>query len=687
MLRIFKEVSALPATLQADAIYIVRVGEGFDIYVTNGDGIPFALNFADGGGGTPGVIPSTLPNPFVSARLGPMYGLSARPFINHFKLSAPWQGDGNNASWDTLVAGGFLTPGGAVLSIQSGSNGYRTRLFDRMVAGSGVSGRWRLAWTGTATWDLYGAASVNRDVPNQITFDFTADGNSWIDVVCRTVGAGGASGFSLVHEDDWDKFDAGQIYRDEYLAAVRNYRVLRFDEWVGILRSEAEGGLRIDTWASRGLPTDEIFYRFIPYEYMTDLCNLVGADMWFCHPTAVDNNHMEQAAELIRSRMPAPRHVYAELSTKTWDFAGTPQAHFFADNGRIAFGTEANPTQAEFMNYYAMRATEMALIWRDVWGADPRLHTVIQHQADVVGAEVDILVAPMWQERNGTLGLPPYVAPHSVIDMFTVHAQIDGGLAYHNNDALIETWRTTLTQTEAFNRLRDQMLDARYYIDPEWADSNRNVANMTTKWQHYKDVCDGYGMEFGIYEVGSHLNGVGNSQAMYDFMAAFSVSPQIGEVYTAIFEALQTIGLDGPLCMSVECRFPDQNTAHGLQRWIGDENPAWQAVTAFNTTNVGPAGRGALDFVGTIELDGTSGPAPVDLTPILTRLDALETIDAETRLEALETAEPEPLKTVGGQNIRGTGNVEIATSRTTDSAAAAYSTANPGVIVFSTQAS
>lgn len=549
-----------------------------------------------------GVVPSTLPNPSVSARLGPMYGLSARPFINQFKLAASWTADVTNTGWDALVAAGHITPGGQLVFIEPGSNGFYTRFFDRMVPESGVSGRWRFRWTGTATYDVYGAASVDTSVPNEITFDFTADGSSWVTLVNRTIGAGGnIRDFSLVHEDDWEKFDSGQIFRDEYLDAVRNYRTLRFDDWVGILRSVSEGGLRIDTWASRGLPTDEIFHRFIPYEYMAELCNLVGADMWFCHPTAVDDEHMEQAAMLIQSLMPAPRHVYAELSTKTWDFAGTPQAHYFADNGRIAFNSN---TGQEFRNYYALRATRMAQIWRGVWGADTRLHTVIQHQADVVGAESDILLAPMWLERDGTLGLPPYVAPHTVIDMLTVHAQIDGGLAYHSNDALIETWRTTLTQTEAFNHLRDQMLDARHYIDPEWASSNRNVANMTTKWQHYKDVCAGYGMEFGIYEVGSHLNGIGNSQAMYDFMAAFSVSPQIGEVYTAIFNALRTIGLDGPLCMSVECRYPDSNTAHGLQRWIGDQNPAWQAVTAFNEANQGPTGRGADDFFGVYERTG-----------------------------------------------------------------------------------
>lgn len=37
-----KFVAALPAELEADAIYYVRAGDGFDFYVTNGSGIVVA---------------------------------------------------------------------------------------------------------------------------------------------------------------------------------------------------------------------------------------------------------------------------------------------------------------------------------------------------------------------------------------------------------------------------------------------------------------------------------------------------------------------------------------------------------------------------------------------------------------------------------------------------------------------
>ena len=545
------------------------------------------------------LIANTLTNPPVSTRLGILDSRSSRPFINAFKTCWPWEGDGGvGGNWPQLVSAGNITAGGQINSIPSGGSGIMTRILSEWVAETGATGRWRLTWEGTGEVELFGTSNENQVNANTIEFDYTANGGSWVTLVVRSVTAGPLRNFKLVHQDDWADDAAGKIFRQQFLNEVRNYRCLRFDEWIGILIEEPRG-LIITDWASRGLPTDETFlWRFAPYEWMAALCNEVGADMWLCMPTAATDDHIQQAATLIRNLMPAPRHVYIEYSTKTWDFAGTPQAHYCAEQGRIAFGTTANPTQLEFRNWYGMRSAQTAQWWKAVWTGESasRLHTVIQHQCDWVGGEYDVLVAPMWQQRNGTLGLPPYVAPHSVSDMLTVHGQIDGGMAYGARSSEIENWRTTLTQSEAFNRLRDQMLDGRYFDTSD--EGQRNILQMTPKWNYYRGVADDYGMELGCYEVGNHLNGVGADET---FIANFSVSTQMATIYTNTFSALRAAGFDGPLCMSVHSRYPDGNSAHGLQRWLGDHNAAWTAVDAINQANDGPSGRGAYDFAGTIE--------------------------------------------------------------------------------------
>ena len=511
-----------------------------------------------------------MPTAEIAARLGVINGESARPFINAFKQAWPWQ---SSMPWAALVSAGHVTAGGQLRSVPPGSNGYSTRVFHNMPAAAGGSGRWRLRWDGTADWAVNGGRNVSRVSPNEIQFDFTANGSSWIDLTVRTIDPAGGQvrNISLVHQADWADADRGRIFRRQYLTEVAPYHALRFDEWLGILTAEHQGGLSITSWESRPLPTDEMFCRFVPYEWMAALCREVDADMWLCLPTAATDDHMRQCAALIRDMMPAPRQVYVEYSTKTWDFSGSPQAHYCAARGREAFGSS---TGSEFRNWYGMRSVQMAQIWRRVWGGDERLHTVVQHQADWVGGEVDILVAPLWRDHSGTRGLPVYVAPHSVIDMLTVHAQIDGGMAYGARTAQIEGWRTSLSEAAAFDRMRDQML-----IGNAWG-ADRTVAALRPKWAHYRREATKYGMQLGAYEVGNHINGLGNNAAHRDFMHRFSVSPQMGEVYAAAFNVLDAAGFDGPLCMSLECRMPDQNVCCGLQRWLGDHNPAWQAVHA-----------------------------------------------------------------------------------------------------------
>ena len=509
----------------------------------------------------------------VSARLGVLDNPTSRPFINAFKQAWSWQGDRGGAQWDTLVSGGYMTSGGQLISVAPNSGGFRTRMFFNMPAQAGGTGRWRMRWEGIATVDLYGVQNVTRPTANEINFDFVANGSSWVDVVVRTINPAGGQirSFSVVHQDDIADFDAGEIYRKQYLEEIKNYDTLRFDEWIGILRSEGEGGLRITSWESRALPTDEIFHRFVPYEYMVELCKETNSNMWVCLPTAATNDHMVEAAKLIKNLLPEPLKVYAEYSTKTWDFSGTPQAHYCAEKGREAFGTSSG---SEFRNWYGMRSAQMAQFWRQIWGTDDRLQTVVQHQADWVGGEVDILEAPLWRQRSNTRGLPVYVEPSSVIDVFTVHAQIDGGMAYGGRTNQIETWRTTLSRENAFNNLRDQLLRGTY-----WA-ADRTITALTPKWEHYVKVANSKGMTLASYEVGNHLNGIGGTATTRQFIHDFTVSPQMGEVYATAFNRLREVGFSGPLCMSVECRLPDQNISHGLQRWLGDHNPAWTAVNA-----------------------------------------------------------------------------------------------------------
>jgi hypothetical protein len=59
-----KVVNALPGVLVASTVYFVRIGAGFDIYVTNESGmvVAYPLNAGGGGGTLSGTATITLPN-------------------------------------------------------------------------------------------------------------------------------------------------------------------------------------------------------------------------------------------------------------------------------------------------------------------------------------------------------------------------------------------------------------------------------------------------------------------------------------------------------------------------------------------------------------------------------------------------------------------------------------------------
>ena len=61
-LKAHKVVSALPGTLEANCLYLVRTGAGFDLYATNDSGtvVAYPLNGGAGGGGTAPVTGKTI---------------------------------------------------------------------------------------------------------------------------------------------------------------------------------------------------------------------------------------------------------------------------------------------------------------------------------------------------------------------------------------------------------------------------------------------------------------------------------------------------------------------------------------------------------------------------------------------------------------------------------------------------
>lgn len=581
----------------------------------------------------PGEVPDniragTIQNPSLAMSLGPLRQEGPRPFVNQFKMGEPWQASmtaGGSQNYATLLAAGHINANGGIIRIPAGMDNMVSYQLQGMRPQMGGGTRWRLMWDGQGDVRVNGPQNVNNDTPGQIDFDFTANGQNMVVVLVVAVTAGPIENFRLVNLDDMGQLVVGNVFRDQYLEEIRNYRCIRFDNWVDIVQNQTT------TWASRSVVSEEFWVhdqKRIPLEVCVDLCNAIGADMWLCLPYRATNDYISQSAIMVRDRLNTARHCYIEYAHKCWDFA-TPAAQYCGQQGDIMFA----PAQGgeNFIEWYGVQSANVARLWRAAWGSTNRLKCVAQTQADWLGLEQAMLNAPRWVAQQS--GRQP---PHTVIDAYGIHAQIDGNMAYGERYAMIEGWRTTLTETQVFDRIRDQSLTA------AWAPTTeRTVQNSITRWQYHRETADGLGMELVCVDGGSHLHAGGpamSNPAHLAMLGRYHWSPQFAQVAQAILNGWEQIGGD-LFSWSVHSRIPEDTINVGLQRWEGDHNLIWDVVYGWNVTVEGPTGRG-LAFVG--PFDTTEGVVPVDPEE---PIDPEEPVDPEEPEEPEEPGTPGPVMT------------------------------------------
>jgi hypothetical protein len=128
------------------------------------------------------------------------------------------------------------------------------------------------------------------------------------------------------------------IWNATFIGELAPYSVLRFMDW------GATNNSKVQTWSQRRLPTDsgngDIGYidgsspltPGLAYEWMIDLCNRTGKDMWVNLPHLSDNNYANQLAQLIKEKLDPNLKVYVEYSNETWN-GGFTQFQYTLDQG------------------------------------------------------------------------------------------------------------------------------------------------------------------------------------------------------------------------------------------------------------------------------------------------------------------------------------------------------------------
>ncbi|MFC6638679.1 hypothetical protein [Sulfitobacter sediminilitoris] len=251
------------------------------------------------------------------------------------------------------------------------------------------------------------------------------------------------------------------------------------------------------------------------------------------------------------------------------------------------------------MQFYGLRAAEVARIWSEVFEGAPggRLVNVISSQTGWLGLEIEALTAPLAVKE----GLPP---PVKAFDAYAVTGYFGGILGIEERGPMVRAW---LTESEAQAKATAQaeglsgqaeaeyIAAHRYDLASELAgrelmdgavsgDPADTLSDLLGRvWPYHAAVARANGLDLIMYEGGTHLVGIGSQvedQELTAFMHHFNYSAEMGSLYETLLKGWKA--MSGQLFNAYSDVYaPTKWGSWGALRHLDDDNPRWDALVAF----------------------------------------------------------------------------------------------------------
>jgi hypothetical protein len=332
----------------------------------------------------------------------------------------------------------------------------------------------------------------------------------------------------------------------QHLAEAPNYGVLRFMGWQNINQTNwAYDSLE---WSDRADPSygftvfntiDSSYNRYavdafrqrlgMPMEWMIDLCNVTGKDLWIQVPHIASADLIRKLAALCASRLNPGLRVWFEYSNEIWNGYGpyVPQLNKAHLAAALHFGVPFSAVTGEQDAWGSGHLQGLALKtfedeWRSLGQTDSRLINVV---SSFVGS-------PGYSQ--GALDAAKEIDPHlpevlAVTNYFGYGTQWDV-YAAHNFGANPGVWPESL-----FEKTREIV--------------RRNLYSTTTSWSASAAVAHAEGVPLVSYEGGQHMLPMGpgdwSNPAHVDFMLfnyAFQRSQQMKDLYLEHYALWSAMG-------------------------------------------------------------------------------------------------------------------------------------------------
>lgn len=314
----------------------------------------------------------------------------------------------------------------------------------------------------------------------------------------------------------------------------------------------------------------------IAYEWMIDLCNRTGRDMWITVPTFSSPDYWTQLATLIKNNLDPKLKVYVEYSNETWNWIS------LARDYSMDMGAQMHIPDAP---HDVVSASPSQWYLGPAWSVWQSLN-VFKAFVDVFGA--------------GNTGLDKRlvrVIAFSENADRTARVPI-GNIVFNGAPNDGETPDLTLNATWNPHKMVPDMLAFAPYIgpsdntDPNYPDIDGAAPNAQTKfhgdivdgmahaWRDYRAIGTLYNIPMGTYEGGNQLNKNAD---------VFNLSPAIYDEYTFFLDQIDTLGLVIFNHYTLYGNY-DSGSAWGLKRTADTADtkaasPKWQAIKDWLATH------------------------------------------------------------------------------------------------------
>lgn len=494
-------------------------------------------------------------------------------FLDIAKTMRPWighkPGQWGGMTYEELVAGGYIDAQGWVRAIPPGMSHVGT-LWQWKSLPDAVAyriGKYTLTYKGRGELSLSGDARILEQAPGRIVFENRKGQNIYLAIASTDPGGTGdyIRDISIIADKHADLHAAGALFNPDWLALVADTRVLRFMNW-GRTNNAAQ-----QDWSERPTPEGLFSGRGIPLEVMVQLANEVGADPWFTLPHLADAAYVRAFADYVRTHLDPHLTVYVQYSNETWNGA-FQQSKWLHRQSEAAWG------KADIHAYHVKKATEVALIWNDVFGpqAEGRLIHVLGTQTTNIWATQQRLEARMWKRKERQA----YRSPPEVFDALAVAPYFGGAIV--KDKAL----RRQLIAELKRGRTRAETWLAKRLRDPKVKDSLPSMARILAE---QAAEAEKHGLKLIAYEGGQHVHhsfavkGLKKAdiKATNAFLIDFVRSRKMAALYREIWAVWAEVG-QGPFMQFNDMGSPSRWGSWGLRQTLNDDVPRAAVLDRLN---------------------------------------------------------------------------------------------------------